>query len=36
MVGVKQWIEKHRNFEKVIVWMRDRKNGGNDLAEYCV
>jgi hypothetical protein len=36
MTDVKQRIEKHINFEKVVVWMRDRKNGGNDLTEFCV
>jgi hypothetical protein len=36
MVNVKQRIEKYINFEKVVVWMRDRKNGGNDLVECCV
>jgi hypothetical protein len=36
MADVKQRIEKHRNFEKVVVWMMDKKNGGNDLAECCV
>jgi hypothetical protein len=36
MADVKQRIEKHRNFEKIVVWMRDRKFGGNDLIECCV
>jgi hypothetical protein len=36
MADVKQRIEKHRNFEKIVVWMRDRKFGGNDLVECCV
>jgi hypothetical protein len=36
MLDVKQMNEKYRNFKKVVVWMRGRKNGGNNLTECCV
>jgi hypothetical protein len=36
MADLKQMIKKYRNFKKVVIWIRDRKNEGNDLAECCV